>query len=110
MAQAPLGAQERLLEAQRLMEQLRVLDAAIREAEARLRELGEAEKLLERFGRGRSVYRSVGGLMVEVGYEEAKRMIEEERELLEARLASLKRQREELERRLRELLRSLGLA
>ena len=107
---AVTGSQEKLLEAQRLMEELRVVEAALREAEARLGELREARKLLEKYGRGRSVYRSVGGLMVEVPYEDALKMVEEEAELLEARVSSLKRQREELQARLRSLLREMGLA
>ena len=107
-ALAPPGY-EKTVEAQRLLEQLRLIDAAIREAEARLRELEEAARVLEKMaGRGR-VYRSVGNLMIEIGFEDAKRYVEDEKEILEARLQRLRREREQIEKRLRELLQGLGI-
>jgi chaperonin cofactor prefoldin len=75
---------------------------------ARIAELREARRLLEE-RRPRTVFREVGGLMVEVGLEEALRYIGEELEVLELRLKRLEEQEKSLARTIREIEEKLGL-
>jgi len=63
--------------------------------QARLRELREAKKYLEK-GVGRRVYREVAELVIEVTEEEARKYVEEEEELVRLRIRKLEEEKNKL--------------
>ena len=75
---------------------------------ARIAELRSAKKVLEE-KKPRTVFRSIGGLMVETSLEDALRYIEDELEVAELRLRRLEEQERRLVEAIKELEKRLGL-
>jgi chaperonin cofactor prefoldin len=76
---------------------------------ARMAELRNAKRILEE-KKPKTVFRSIGPLMIETGLEDAKRYIEDELEITELRLKKLEEQEKRLLEAIRELERKLGIA
>jgi chaperonin cofactor prefoldin len=76
---------------------------------ARIAELRTAKRILEE-KKPRSVFRSVGGLMIEIGLDDAMRYIDDELEVAELKLKRLEEQEKKLVEAIRELEKKIGLA
>ncbi len=75
---------------------------------SRIAELRSAKKVLEE-KKPRTVFRSIGGLLVETSLEDAMRYIEDELEVAELRLKRLEEQEKRLVEAIKELEKRLGL-
>jgi len=102
----PPELENKLLEAQRLQDQL---NRIVQERVALEGEKGEIErvlKLLEEVGEN-EVYRSVGGILVKVPKEKVVNELKDRLEIINIRLEKLKKQEGELRKRLEQLLREI---
>ena len=102
----PPELENKLLEAQRLQDQL---NRIVQERVALEGEKGEIErvlKLLEEVGEN-EVYRSVGGILVKVPKEKVVNELKDRLEIINIRLEKLKKQESELRKRLEQLLREI---
>lgn len=75
---------------------------------SRLAEVSEAKRVLSK-GVARKCFRFLGGLLIEVSEEEARKYLEEEEETLKIRIEAAERRRKEILEKIRELERSLGM-
>ena len=102
----PPELENKLLEAQRLQDQL---NRIVQERVALEGEKGEIErvlKLLEEVGEN-EVYRSVGGILVKVPKEKVVNELKDRLEIINIRLEKLRKQESELRKRLEQLLREI---
>ncbi len=76
---------------------------------SRIAELRNAKRILEE-KKPRTVFRSIGPMLVEIGLEEALRYIEDELEIAELRLKKLEEQERKLAATIKELEKKLGIA
>ena len=94
------------------LQRLRYVYAAVERElialKSRLAEVSEAKRVLGK-GVARKCFRFLGGLLIEVGEEEARKYLEEEEETLKLRIESAEKRRKEILEKIRELERSLGI-
>ena len=102
----PPDLENKLVEAQRLQEQLnRVVQERVA-LESEKSEIERVLKLLEEVGEN-EVYRSVGGILVKVPKEKVVNELKDRLEIIDLRLEKLRRQESELRKRLEQLLREI---
>ncbi len=102
----PPEVENKLVEAQRLQEQL---NRVVQERVALESEKSEIERVLKYLEEveEKEVYKSVGGILVKVPKEKVVKELKDRLEILEIRLEKLKRQESELRKRLDQVLREL---
>jgi len=98
-----------LAKLQQLVYEYNAVRSEIVALRSRIAELQSAKRILEE-KKPRTVFRSIGPMMVEVGLEEALRFIEDELEVSELRLRRLEEQERKLVEAIKELERKLGVA
>ena len=96
---------EKLVEALRSLEALRREIIALR---SRLAEIREARKILEEKKPG-TIFREIGGLVIEVTLDDALSYLRDEEELLETRLTRLEAEEKKLREEIARLEKELGL-
>lgn len=96
---------EKLVEALRSLEALRSEMVALR---SRLAEVREARRILEEKKPG-TIFREIGGLVIEVTLDDALSYLRDEEELLETRLAGLEAEEKRLREEIARLEKELGL-
>ncbi len=102
----PPDLENKLLEAQRLQEQLnRVVQERVA-LEGEKSEIERVLKLLEEVGEN-DVYRSVGGILVKVPKDKVVSELKDRLEIINIRLEKLRKQESELRKRLDQLLREI---
>ncbi len=102
----PPDLENKLVEAQRLQEQLnRVVQERVA-LESEKSEIERVLKLLEEVGEN-EVYKSVGGILVKVPKEKVVNELKDRLEIIDLRLEKLKKQESELRKRLEQLLREI---
>ena len=102
----PPDLENKLVEAQRLQEQLnRVVQERVA-LEGEKSEIERVLKLLEEVGEN-DVYRSVGGILVKVPKEKVVNELKDRLEIINIRLDKLRKQENELRKRLDQLLREI---
>ncbi len=103
-----MAAQADVARLQELIREYSLVRQEITAVRARLAELREARRVLEKAS-PKTVFRSIGGLLIEVPPEEARRYVEDEIEVLELRLRKLEEQEKKLLEAITELEKKLGL-
>ena len=102
----PPELENKLLEAQRLQDQLnRVVQERVA-LEGEKSEIERVLKLLEEVSEN-EVYRSVGGILVKVPKEKVVNELKDRLEIINIRLEKLRKQESELRKRLEQLLREI---
>ena len=102
----PPDLENKLVEAQRLQEQLnRVVQERVA-LEGEKSEIERVLKLLEEVGEN-EVYRSVGGILVKVPKDKVVNELKDRLEIINIRLDKLRKQENELRKRLDQLLREI---
>jgi len=95
-------------ELQRLKYVYVTLERELIALKSRLAEVSEAKRVLSK-GVARKCFRFLGGLLIEVSEEEARKYLEEEEEALKLRIDATEKRRKEVLEKIRELERSLGI-
>lgn len=95
-------------ELQRLKYVYATLEKELIALKSRLAEVSEARRVLSK-AVARRCFRFLGGLLIEVSEEEARKYLEEEEEALRLRINTLEEKREEVLGKIRELERSLRM-
>ncbi len=103
-----LAAQAEIARLQELLREYSAVRTELNTVRARIAELREAKRILEE-KKPRTVFREVGGLLVETSLEEALRYVSDELEVLELRQKKLEEQEKRLLEAIRQLEEKLGL-
>lgn len=113
--QLPPEAREKLEELQTLQQKAQQVAIQKQQAEGQLSDARNAVEALDEIDEGAGMYRQVGDLLVETGYDEARDDLEERIDNLEIRVKTLDKQAdrvekqfEKLQEELQEMLGGLG--
>jgi len=93
---------------QQLIHEYQLIRNELAALRARIAELRSAKRILEE-KRPRTVFRSIGPMLIEVTLEDALRYLEDELEIAELRLKKLEEQEKKLTEAIRELEKKLGI-
>ncbi len=108
MRELPPQVQNQLAQFQQLQQQLQVLAAQRLQLEGKLREVTSTIEELGKLGTDTPVYRSTGSLLVRVEDRDAlKKELEEQKETLEIRVNTIKKQEKSLGERYEQLQQKL---
>ncbi len=103
-----MAAQADVARLQELLREYSAVRTELNTVRARIAELREAKRILEE-KKPRTVFREVGGLLVETSLEEALRYVSDELEVLELRQRKLEEQERRLLEAIKQLEEKLGL-
>lgn len=103
-----MAAQADVARLQELLREYSAVRTELNAVRARIAELREAKRILEE-KKPRTVFREVGGLLVEASLEEALRYVSDELEVLELRQKKLEEQERRLLEAIKQLEEKLGL-
>ncbi|MFX1486996.1 MAG: prefoldin subunit beta [Promethearchaeota archaeon] len=102
VGELPPQMQQEILRLQQMQQQYELIAAQRNQSELQLRETERALTELENIDADTTVYKSVGTLLIKVDRDPTKKELSDQKETLEIRVKTLKRQEEQLRKQIQD--------
>ncbi|MFX0069167.1 MAG: prefoldin subunit beta [Promethearchaeota archaeon] len=102
VGEIPPQIQQEILRLQQMQQQYELIASQRNQSELQLRETERALSELEKIDANTTVYKSVGALLIKVDKDPTKKELSDQKETLEIRVKTLKRQEDQLRKQIQD--------